>query len=344
MTKQEGEILLNFINGNPASNEESIANSLLISIQDAFIETFGNVSCFKYLAVIKKPNDLFGLELSYYDDEPNCKENIAQMVAFIKANLLNQLSIFVTPKIMDFKRFEKVIDTLPIKIEKSVSRFEYHHKNTTVNSEDVNVRNHMVGSRINIKGEKPGALGALLKIKKNNNLYLLTNHHVIIKGKQPLNECVYSNDTCIAQTYWGLYNESYDIAIAKLHHSNFKSGAPDFSFGEIKEVKINDSVSKYGPEGPGSGIIYSSKAVIKVKNKVYKNQILIKDLHLVPGESGTLITSTGERTKDVVGLHFAGDYKLDISNNLYDLFNGEIKGYVDNEGRNHPTIHFDSFY
>ncbi|NRA93840.1 MAG: hypothetical protein HRU26_14395 [Psychroserpens sp.] len=347
MTEKEADKLLGFVSGSPAYYNESNAKKLFESIENVFAAKFGLYNSFKYLALIKNSTNIFCLELAYYN-VPNWKPEVDQMLSFIVSELRNQLRVFAINKALSLQKFFESLDKIPINLVESESKFDFHNCNKICSDNYNNIpcehKYNYIGEYIFTQNESPGALGAVVKLEMDNNLYLLTNHHVIIKPNKPLNDSVYAKGICIAKTYWGLNNEFYDIAIAKISEASF-ADIPKNYFTTTILPKIGLNVSKIGPSGPESGgIIYSSKAIVNIKNRIYKNQILIKGLNLIGGESGTLVSSDSSNSKNVVGLHFGGDGVIDISNNIHLLFSKKIKSYTDSDNRVHPTVTFKSFY
>ena len=235
---------------------------------------------------------------------------------------------------MNSKEIDLAVNTISIDTIETNSRFDFHNCNNSMIVSN--------GSLINVEGEKSGTLGAFIKFNNDSEIYLLTNHHVIIKNKSPLGSKVYSKNVEIAQTYWGTFNDEFDAAVAKLNKpiSNAKK------FGKLNKTKIGDLVNKYNLHmGSGEGKIYSSNAIIKIRNRIFKNQILIEGLSMQAGESGTVIALQNKDSKpDPIGLHMGGDQNLSIANNLYNLFYSEIKPNTDEEDRLHPSLFFNSFY
>ena len=336
MNKEDKAFILESINKGVLSFSQTKAERLLESFEDEFIKKFSQKESFKYLCLIKNDNHEYNLELSYFKNE-DCKDETDKMKSFIIESIGNKLRISLVNK-----AYKDKLEKLPIKIVESESEFNYHnHNKIDDKKQDFELG---IGSKINTKNENSGALGAFLELQNDSNYYLLTNHHVIIKSHNHLNKKVYSNEKYIANTYWGLLNNEYDIALAKLTKEAIGTlNLTNSNFGKISLPIMGENVYKFGPQGPSKGILYSSKAIVKVRAEVYKNQILFKDLHLNSGESGTVVRIDDKGKTGVLGLHFAGDNNLDISNNLFNLFKNKIYSFTDDNGIQQTEINFKTF-
>ena len=336
MNKEDKTSILRSIHKGVLSFSQTKAEKLLMSFEDEFINKFSQKESFKYLCLIKNVNNKYILELSYFK-KGDWENETDEMKSFILEIIGNKLRISLVNK-----AYKEKLEKLPIQIVESKSEFNYHnHNKIDDKKQDFELG---IGFKINIKNENSGALGAFLELKKDKHYYLLTNHHVIIKSYNQLNKKVYSNNKYVANTYWGLLNNEYDIALAKLTKEAIESlNLTNSNFGKITIPVIGENVYKFGPQGPSSGSLYSSKAIVKVKSKVYKNQILFEDLHLNSGESGTVVRIDDNGKTGVLGLHFAGDSNLDISNNLFNLFKNKIYSFTDDNRIQQPEINFKTF-
>lgn len=321
-------------------NNQEMAENLMFSFEDKFITEFKDRESFKYLCIRKDQTKQYYLELCYLK-LGEWQNDLDDMSSFIKSYIGEQLRLTLSNKIKPEIDLKNILLNIPITRKESSKEFTYHNDGNPSGSKKLDF-SIGIGSYINVEGFSKGALGAFIKLKCDDNIYLITNFHVIMKPKKILNKKIFNTNKCIGRTYWGINNDKYDVALAKIEQSivnNIDFNQSDF--GVLIKPKIEDKVCKFGPCGPSCGVIYSSKAIVRIKGgRLYKNQILLEDLHLNPSESGTIIKNNNS---NVVGIHFAGDGKIDISNNLYDLFKTKIESYTDQNGIEYPKIEFETF-
>ena len=316
------------------------AEDLMSHFEDKFIEKFSSKNSFKYLCLRKNKSKHYYLELCYLK-LGEWQKDLDDMSSFIKSYIGKQLILTLSNKVKSKIDLSNILLNIPITRKESSKEFTYHNDGNPLGSKNLNF-SIGIGSYINVEGRSNGALGAIIKLKHDDNIYLITNFHVIMQGSKILDEKVFSNNTCVGRTYWGVNDNKFDVALAKLDKSIVNNiDYNQSNFGELIKPKIENKVCKFGPCGPSSGLIYSSKAVVKIRGGgMYKNQILIEGLHLNPSESGTIVKTNND---NVVGIHFAGDSKIDVSNNIYDLFKTKIEPYTDQNGTKYPKIEFETF-
>ncbi len=331
-------------------SKEKDAIKLFEEIEETVALNFQDRKCFKYLAVIEKEKENFCLELAYDSRYVTHENEINEMVSFIRGELNCKLRIVLKHEEYDSNEFDDVFEKLTINMTEMDLEFEFHNDNeSNTNYKKKNLYENITGEEINLKSENAGAIGGILRLSNYpKDLFLITNYHVIFKSDTKINEPLYLNKKHqIANTFWGMFNSRADIAIAKLKNKNYTKGTPDYCFGHLKQAKINDPVQKYGPFGfDKTGSVYSSKAILKIKSSIFINQLIIKDLGLKGGESGTLITEGTDRIKNIIGLHFGGtNGRLDFANNLHQIFSEKISAYYEKKyDRHHPEIKFKSFH
>ncbi|KGL63267.1 hypothetical protein [Polaribacter sp. Hel1_85] len=300
------------------------ASELMTIIQDQFIYNFRNVKGLNYLAVKNEIDNNFVFELGYKESEIN-KIELLKIKTFIYTELQNQIRILDLPSIRK-ELYKQEIKTLKINEEPSQSSFRYSCENV----KDVRQRQSL---RIynNKDGFKLGTLGGILTINAKKNYFLITNHHVIAGKCSKLNDDILNAaDEKIGNLYWSefggnyKYGGEYDIALARI--TNKKYNPKNLGFHYKKPIKttfeINEVLTIGGKSGKKCGFLYSSKAIVKIDgNDWYKNQILLENLELTDGDSGSVIT---DKNKSVLGLYMGKNNKLKIANNLYNLFDNKI--------------------
>lgn len=189
-----------------------------------------------------------------------------------------------------------------------------------------------------------GTLGGILKLENDDNFYILSNWHVLMDTTGEINDEIDSSyfekgDTSFAKLIWARFDRKFDIAIAKITRPelvnvdtcNLCDGK---KLGNIVSPKIGEEVKKVGFK-TGTEIkevIHSHKAWVKIDNeRVFKDQIIVKNSLSKKGDSGSLLVNTNG---DVVGLIFAGDEKtFSLANPLHNILNNYIPAYtsIDNE-------------
>ncbi len=295
----------------------------------------------KYLALREKSNGLYYLEFGFN------KNNISLMKVKSCAEEV-QNSLFEFFQVLEF--FE--IPAIGSEFKENETDFEAL-TNTASNTKKQTLK---AGSTIYSQGNgfERGTLGSFVKLKDKNDLFILSNFHVLFNDFTKLGYSVfdYSTDIKIGEVYWGLFNNYYDIALAKVTCDALCEKISDtfnYDFGTLTITpNQNKNISMTGGRsGYSYGQVYSTQAHAFVENKWRINQIFLKDLRAQPGDSGTLVVEGSiEKERDVVGLLFAKDREEDyisIANPLNRLLTKEIKPHIQN-GTLMPSIHFDSFY
>ncbi len=186
-----------------------------------------------------------------------------------------------------------------------------------------------------------------MKLKNENELFFITNHHVISKSGRRKGVKVYNlDDQIIGEFYRSIYDDYYDVAFIKITAKNYLTyGEPEFKFGELKPTSFN--IKRIMGKGMKSGYhkdkgyMYSSRAIVKIKNKWFKNQILLKDLGFEKGDSGSIIVERNIKDKkNVIGLHIGGNNTLSVANNIFNLLSNPI---ISDSPDKEPIINFESF-
>jgi len=200
---------------------------------------------------------------------------------------------------------------------------------------------------------KRGTIGAIVTLKDYpEDFFILSNWHVIMQSTGDLNNIIVNeHDQEIAKLHWGIYNDYYDIALAKITNPKLVISEHEVSpIKSLDELKIGQYVKKEGnTTGINKNTIYSKNAYVKVGrgfNKIFKNQILTNKISQ-SGDSGSLLID--DNSNDIIGLVFAGDNKnLSICNHMYHLLNNKeipnILYSLYNQNINMPQIRFESFF
>lgn len=200
---------------------------------------------------------------------------------------------------------------------------------------------------------KKGTIGAIVTLKDYpGDFFILSNWHVIMQSTGDLNNIIINeHDQEIAKLHWGIYNDYYDIALAKITNPKLVISEHEvFPISSLNQLKVGQSVKKEGnTTGINRSTIYSKNAYVKVGrgfNKIFKNQILTHKISQ-SGDSGSLLIDNN--SNDIIGLIFAGDNKnLSICNHMYHLLNNNeipnILYSLYNQNIKMPQIRFESFF
>lgn len=201
--------------------------------------------------------------------------------------------------------------------------------------------------------EGSGTAGAFFKIKNNDDIYLLSNHHVLAGDSNHIGDKIVHPsppDTIypdtIGEVIWGEYKKSelLDAAIARICQ---KYSVDVGSFTRCKSIIFSGLgiprkgrfVRKCGKKtGLTSGLIRSTNCTVNVlddkdnSTQIYRNQLLITDLTR-PGDSGSILVN---EKNEAVGLLFAGNNStVSFANNINIVFE-RIK-------HKHPKFIFNKF-
>ena len=184
-----------------------------------------------------------------------------------------------------------------------------------------------------------GTAGAFFKLKDSQDIYMISNRHVIVDSDFELGtEVVHPsrNDSSealpseiIGTIYWtsSPKDELLDAAVSKIHYPvdvGRYSLCRNIKFKSLGDAVINQNVSKVGRStGLTHGEIRSINCTINVTEEIerprfYRHQILSTNL-AIRGDSGSVLVNSNE---EVVGLIFASNKKAAcFSNNIKYIFN-----------------------
>ncbi|KAB8152514.1 hypothetical protein EZY14_013995 [Kordia sp. TARA_039_SRF] len=192
-----------------------------------------------------------------------------------------------------------------------------------------------------------GTLGAVIKLKNYpNDYFFISNWHVIMNSLGKLNDKIenYTTKQAIGSLFWGVNNDYYDMAIAKIDLPSFTyKGSVVNSIMKYKDIYINMDLNIYG--NAKTNAIYSKNAHIKIDSngKIYKNQILTKNIS-VSGDSGSIVMN--KQRDSIVGLLYAGDEnEFSIMSHLHKVLSNKILSYTYTNSLGYtvkmPAIEFD---
>jgi len=283
---------------------------------------------FKYLSLIKKDDDEFILELSLntilidQKTSKKIKRDIRQIIT--------ELTI------------EKTDKPLNILNNDSTESFSFHDCKLNFLKQFRQKKSVQAGQEVS--KIKSGTLGAILKLNSNGQYYLLSNYHVIMGDTGVFHEPLFDkNRNKIGEIFWGKFDQTHDVAIGLITNGEPKSGTSNYDFGQLKKAVFSEKCKTFTKKGPkNNGIIYSTKAIVNIDSNFFKDQILIKNLFLNYGDSGSVIVS--EHKNDIIGICMGGDQELDIANKLDTLFKPKINSFTDKQGRKMPEILYKSFH
>lgn len=318
------------------------AEKIFEIVEDKVIEIVKDTSWFKFLA-LRKRGDNFYFKLQF--DSTKLNGANPTLLQYKLQELLNPISIEQT----------QGMTALEIISEPSNSSFRFYgcklfklfkKKKYNKVSKSITVQSGQV-----ISNNYTGTLGAILKLNNEGKYYALSNYHVIMGDNGKIGDEIKGiGDKKIGSLFWGKYDETHDVALAEISEKlvNVSSGVENlYDFGKIIKptFKMNRNLTFTEKKGPSDGEIYSTKAIVRIENDLFKDQIIYKNFNLSHGHSGSVIVNDGNRDeKDIVGICMGGDQVLDVVNKLITLFQPVIHSFIDEKGRKMPQINFKSFY
>ncbi len=195
-------------------------------------------------------------------------------------------------------------------------------------------------------GSGSGTAGAFFKITSDNDVYLLSNYHVLLYQNGKIGDIIVhpsksdsvqvanSESKEIGNIFWkkDIQNNSFnliDAAVAKIKKDDdviIDTGrytrCLHIEMLGLAEPKIGMNVKKCGKTtGLTYGEIRSTNCTVNISNdnklEIYKNQILTTNMSS-PGDSGSVLVNQDNM---VVGLLFGGDnFSLSVANNINIVF------------------------
>ncbi len=236
----------------------------------------------------------------------------------LESNLDDQKSVF-NPSEM-FKK-----ETSYITFPSSGVEALYNEKSKNDKEEKVITGGVSIG---NLKiDDKGGTLGALFFLQNNDKLYAITNSHVVANGDSKINEEIHSPSLIhnhpelrhhkIGELKRWFHNSRMDVAIVEItNEKKFPLQSGDrickTPFKGLNIPKKNSLVYKVGYNGKGCGYIRSLNASFRIDSSyngerkpiIMTNQIMIENINVGKGDSGSVITN---ENREVVGVLFARD-------------------------------------
>ncbi|PWH83050.1 hypothetical protein DIS18_00400 [Algibacter marinivivus] len=187
-----------------------------------------------------------------------------------------------------------------------------------------------------------GTAGAFFKLSDSQNIYMISNRHVIVDNDYGLEtKIIHPSKTdaekkedisLIGKVFWTskekddlldaaiaiIYDEKTTVDIGKYSISN------QLNFNSIAAPKIGQNIKKIGKtSGVTFGEIKSINCTVNItenikKPKIYRKQILTTCISK-PGDSGSVLLNNNN---EVVGLLFGGNkLTASFSNNIMNIFN-----------------------
>ncbi|GAA3652638.1 S1 family peptidase [Flavivirga jejuensis] len=322
---------------------ENEANIQLEKLGQAIVSIKG----VNYAAVVNQDNNInnFHIEIGY--DSGTFPSSLLLQYSErkfehrpIDIKIPKGLPIDYIPKAISYENLNNYLD-FPISLREMKSPFSFD-------------KNPYRGIASEGSGSNFGTLGAIVKLKNDNNFYILSNCHVLMNESSKIGHPIKNErKETIATLHWAVSNEYYDIALAKVTDMSLlqkKFKCYDFNKKIAKPIKIGQMVTKcgYTSGSINDGTIVSKNAFVKIgeNNKIFKNQILVSKISRGGDSGSTLVDKTGRNSsKDVIGLVFASDkYDFTICNHLHYLFSNEIDCYNYSDDIIMPKINFESFY
>ncbi|MGJ8745042.1 hypothetical protein [Polaribacter sp.] len=309
--------------------------NLFDNITEDFVNKFGDLDGINYLAIKQSFIGNYKIELGYEKAKVE-KETLKKIKIYMVSKLPKSSNYFSIPRILNTKIrqiFNYTTKTLK-------SGFDY---NDTQDNDEL-ISDYLIYNVDNPL--KKGSLGGIFSIQDNNDFYLISNHHVIngelgskIKNTQKKNNI-------IGTLYWQKFDSrinsnrvigKYDVAIAKITNKTYFPNNFEYKFNHKNLIETTFKIKNIKANGAKSGVepgkLYSIKALVKVENDWYNNQILITDCDLYKGDSGALITDVDN---NVLGLYIGGSSQIKVANNLFNLFKETVNS--------NPKISLKNFY
>lgn len=189
----------------------------------------------------------------------------------------------------------------------------------------------------NIPYESSGAGSGIIFSEDDNNVYIVTNNHVIDGAKKIT--ISFDSENVVPAEIVGT-NEINDLAVISVSADDLKANDIDYQaivFGNSDEVKEGSSVIAVG-NALGEGNTATS-GVVSVVNKELsidgkKLQVIQTDAAINPGNSGgALINSRGE----VIGINTAKYSKTEVEGIGYSITSNSAKPVIEKIMNNETT-------
>ncbi|EDP94362.1 trypsin-like serine protease [Kordia algicida OT-1] len=291
---------------------EDLANIQLEQYGDFFIEMPG----VHYVAVVKDDNNVandYSMEIGVdkkFEKDVNLilkqRKSILEKIPFeLKLPIKRKKSRFLRKDINSFKGIN-FVRSLP-----------FYFQNEIASGQEISMTN---------ASQAKGTIGAIVELENHKGDFILSNWHVMMQSSGDLGAGIDNkSDEKIAELFWGLNNEYYDIALSKIISKKqiIKERKID-TVKKYKDIRIGDSVKIEGfKSGFDKNTIYSKNAYVKVGNeeRIFKNQIMTGKLS-VSGDSGSIVLN---KKNEIIGIVCAGDNKkFSICNHLHSLLSSNI--------------------
>ena len=310
---------------------EEEANFKLVNEEYNYFNNYSENCETTYCAVVKMSNN-FSIKDDYYIEIGLTNFTVLRewdyksMDMMIKERIANE---FISN---DFKDDYLVGNVIPVSSEK-----------ITLLSNSLKREKITGGCSVFYKNSdnKTGTAGAFFKLKNSEDVYMLSNRHVIVDPDCEMDTQVVhpsrmdsSNefpDQVIGSIYWrsDKDDEFLDAAISKIDYPveiGRYSLCRNLKFKSLGKAKLHQNVSKTGrSSGITFGEIRSINCTVNVTEKIeaprfFKHQILSNNI-AIDGDSGSVLVNEDE---EVVGLIFASNKKTaSFSNNINYIFNNK---------------------
>ena len=315
--------------------DEKDANDLLIEITKG-MESIPFIS---YAAVVENPNhkNYYFIEYGLYEEslislyQHQKKWNIGRKdkndlyTYFKNSNLSNLESELNDPK--SVINLSEIIKKETDYITFSSSGVEPLCNDKTINDNGKRVITGGI-SIGNLKiDDKGGTLGALFYLQNNDKLYAITNSHVVANSDSKINEEVhypslihdhpkFKHNKIGVLKKW-LHNPKMDMAIIEItNEKEYPLKPGDIICGDpLKGLNLPEKKSlvyKVGYTGKSCGLIRSLNASFRIDSSyngerkpiIMTNQIMVENINVNKGDSGSIITN---EDREAVGVLFARD-------------------------------------
>ncbi|WP_299684215.1 hypothetical protein [uncultured Dokdonia sp.] len=320
-------------------------NDIQATLSDKLISKYGDIEAIKYLAIVPNNNpSKYDFKIGFVRNEIE-KNKIKEIKGYLQNIIMEIYGINLS--VEDYKKSKRMKKTISkVKSSKEKSHFEFYEQKSKIPIGQTAIR-------LEGDGGSKGTLGAIINFEGISDAFLISNYHVILKNCNNIGRSVYkvsrNKIKKIGEVCWGISNDQFDVAIAKLDDTTTTGTNPyGYVLGDIVDISNNTpDVCFIGQKSRyEEGKIFSFNATVKVSNKWYKNQLLCNDITSCKGDSGSILSLRDEinRKRDVIGLVMGGDCnKKTVANNLYLLLKSNRQIVPCKKDGLPDTLKFNSF-
>jgi hypothetical protein len=344
---------------------EKEANGRLINNHDTYFDR-ANSKITRYAAVVKESNNDFKLndyliEIAYDNGDYKLDYGITSANFNSKTNLIENLNLSESIK-KDIEKGDATVISTPNILYQDKKNDNDCNQSCLLGckgfcedifSESTKKYQKLTGGISVFDSQASmsfGTAGAFFKTKNDNNIYLLSNYHVLLNKSGRINDTIVHPSKSdggrdvreIGRVFWkkdifkgsfnimdaaiALIDEREDIDIGRYTRCN------QIRFSGLSHPKLGDNVRKCGrTTGLTFGEVRSINCTVNISNEsneldLYRKQILTT-IMTQPGDSGSVLVNDQNL---VIGLFFAGNnVSLSFANNIKMIFNE-----IENENSN----------